>query len=105
MSEAGNIGEQQGGRKRRGNLASTMDTAGLGLLLIWVGVAFWLGLVGWGLIGAGVITLGDQALRKCLRINLEASWVFVGALLFLAGAEKQFGPGSLWPPFSSSLQA
>ncbi len=91
MSEAGNSGEQQEGRKRRGNLAATMDTAGLGLFLIWVGVAFWLELVGWGLIGAGVIALGDQAVRKCLRIKVEGSWVFVGALLVLAGAGKQFG--------------
>ncbi len=81
------------GNQRRDNLASTMDTVGLGLLLIWIGIAFWLDLVGWGLIGAGVIALGDQALRKCLRIKLEGSWVFVGVLLVLAGV------GHLGPEF------
>ena len=91
MSEVSNDGEQQEGNKRKGNLASTVDTVGLGLFLIWIGIAFWLDLVGWGLIGAGVITLGDQALRKCLRIKVEGSWVFVGALLVLAGV-GQFGP-------------
>ncbi len=91
MSEVSNDGEQQEGNKRKGNLASTVDTVGLGLFLIWIGIAFWLDLAGWGLIGAGVITLGDQALRKCLRIKVEGSWVFVGALLVLAGVGK-FGP-------------
>lgn len=98
MSEVGNSGEQQEGHKRRGDLVSTMDKAGLGLFLVWAGIAFWLGLVGWGLIGAGVIALGDQAVRKCLRIKVEGSWVFVGALLVLAGAEKQFGPELPLPP-------
>ena len=91
MSEVSNDVELQEGNKRKGNLASTLDTVGLGLFLIWIGIAFWLGLVGWGLIGAGVITLGDQALRKCLRIKVEGSWVFAGALLVLAGV-GQFGP-------------
>ena len=91
MSEVCNGDEQQEGNKRKSNLASTMDTAGLGLFLIWIGIAFWLDLVGWGLIGAGAIALGDQALRKCLRIEVEGSWVFVGALLVLAGV-GQFGP-------------
>ncbi len=91
MSEVSNDGEQQEGNKRKGNLASTMDTVGLGLFLIWIGIAFWLDLVGWGLIGAGVLALGDQALRKCLRIKVEGSWVFVGALLVLAGV-GQLGP-------------
>ena len=91
MSEVSNDGEQQEGNKRKGNLASTVDTVGLGLFLIWIGIAFWLDLAGWGLIGAGVIALGDQALRKYLRIKVEGSWVFVGALLVLAGL-GQFGP-------------
>ena len=91
MSEVSNDGGQEEGNERKGNLASTMDTVGLGLFLIWVGIAFWLDLVGWGLIGAGAIALGDQALRKCLRIEVEGSWFFVGALLVLAGV-GQFGP-------------
>ena len=91
MSEVSNDVELQEGNKRKGNLASTLDTVGLGLFLIWIGIAFWLDLAGWGLIGAGVITLGDQWLRKCLRIKVEGSWVFFGALLVLAGV-GQFGP-------------
>ncbi len=91
MSETGNSGEHQERRKRRGNLAATMDAAGLGLFLIWVGVAFWLKLVGWGLIGAGILALGDQAVRKCLGMKLEGSWVFVGVLLVLSGVGEQFG--------------
>ena len=91
MSEICNDYEQQEGDTRKGNLASTMDTVGLGVFLIWIGIAFWLNLVGWGLIGAGIITLGDQAIRHCLRIKVEGSWVFVGGLLVMAGV-GQLGP-------------
>lgn len=85
MSEIGDEYQQQDGDRQKGNLAATMDTIGLGLFLIWIGIAFWLGLVGWGLIGAGIIALGDQALRKYLRINVEGAWVFTGGLLVVAG--------------------
>ena len=91
MSEVSNDSEQQEGNKRKGNLASTMDTVGLGLFLIWIGIAFWLKLVGWGLIGAGILALGDQAVRKCLGMKLEGPWVLVGALLVLSGIGEQFG--------------
>ncbi|MDC0325531.1 hypothetical protein OAM01_02120 [bacterium] len=82
-----NDNQTEGGLRDR-NLASIMDTAGLGLFLIWVGIAFWLDLVGWGLIGAGVITLGDQAVRRFLRIKVEGNWVFVGVLLVCSGFRK-----------------
>ncbi len=83
--------QQQEGNKRKDTLASTMDTVGLGLFLIWIGIAFWLDLVAWGLMGAGIITLGDQAIRHYLRIKVDGSWVFVGGLLVLAGV-GQLGP-------------
>jgi putative Mn2+ efflux pump MntP len=67
------------------SLATTLDTIGLGLLLIWVGIAFWLDLAAWGLIGAGVITLGDQAARRFLLLKVDGNWVFVGVLLICAG--------------------
>ncbi len=76
MSEMCNEYQQQDGDTQKGNLASTVDTVGLGLFLIWIGIAFWLNLVGWGLIGAGIIILGDQAFRKYLRIKVEGSWVY-----------------------------
>lgn len=91
MSVKGNDYKKQEGDKQKVNLASTIDKVSLGLFLIWIGIAFWLNLVGWGLIGAGIITLGDQTMRRYQRIKVEGSWVFVGGLLFLAGI-GQLGP-------------
>ena len=68
--------------------ASIMNTTGLGLFLIWVGIAFWLDLVGWGLIGAGVITFVDQAVREFLGTKVECNWIFAGVLLFCSGSGK-----------------
>jgi len=85
MTEAHFTNKQVEENQRERNLAFTVDTLGFGLFLIWIGVAFWIELVGWGLVGAGAITLGDQVARKCLRIKVEGNWVFVGVLLVCAG--------------------
>lgn len=37
-----------------------------------------------GLLGVGIITLGEQAARRYFRIGLDGFWVVVG-VLFLAG--------------------
>lgn len=58
------------------------------LSFLWVGVAF-LASVGWGagLLGLGVITLGAQTVRKCLKLPVKSFWLVVGVVFFVWGCE------------------
>ena len=76
-------------------LSKKLDAIGWGLFFVWIGFALLLD-VGWGigLLGVGIITLGEQAARRYFGIGLDGFWVVVG-LLFLVGgmwelAEIQF---------------
>jgi hypothetical protein len=71
---------------RRRTLAKKLDAAAWGLFFIWIGVALLVN-IGWGvgLLGVGLITLGAQAARKYLVIEVEGFWVAVGLLFVLGG--------------------
>jgi len=71
---------------KRGSLHRKLDAAGWGLFFIWTGVAFLMD-VGWGagLLGVGIITLGGQATRRYLGLELEGFWIVVGFLFLLGG--------------------
>jgi len=70
--------------EKRG-LAAKLDAVGWGLFFVWVGVAFLAEFgFGVGLLGVGVIALGEQVARRIMGLKIEGFWVFVG-LLFVGG--------------------
>lgn len=73
--------------KAEHELARRLGVVSWGLFFVWLGYAF-LADVGWGvgLIGVGVITLGEQAARALYRLGIEAFWFVVGTLFVLGGA-------------------
>jgi hypothetical protein len=73
-------------RTKRGSWHRKLDAAGWGLFFIWTGLAFLMD-VGWGagLLGVGIITLGGQATRRYLGLELEGFWIVVGFLFLLRG--------------------
>jgi hypothetical protein len=93
-------------RANERRLARRIDTFGWGLFFIWVGVAL-MADVGWGvgLLGVGVIALGEQAVRKWLGLHAERFGLLVGVLFAVAGVwellKVQWGeapiPGGLLP--------
>ena len=77
------------------DLTGKLDKAGWGLFFVWVGIAFLADLdTGVGLLGVGIIALGEQALRKFLGVKVEGFWVVVG-LCFVVGG--------LWDLFEARL--
>ena len=69
----------------RRDLAQKLDAVGWGLFFIWIGIAFLADFgIGVGLLGVGIIVLGEQAVRKYFNLKLEGFWVVVG-LCFLVG--------------------
>lgn len=84
----------------RNGLARALDTAGWGLFFIWIGIAF-LADVGWGigLLGAGVIGLALQGVRRYRGLPFDGFGLVVSLLLALAGGwdmlELQVGEGGL----------
>ena len=90
-------------------LARNLDTAGWGLLFIWVGIAL-LANVGWGvgLLGVGIIGLGAQAARTYFSLPIEGTGLVVPILFVVAGVwellKTNLGqapiPGGLIPIFS-----
>lgn len=76
-------GEPKGAQ--RDALSQKLDQAGWALFLIWVGVAILAGVGwGWGLLGVGLITVGEQAVRWYVNLKLEVFWIVCG-LMFLVG--------------------
>lgn len=68
------------------DLSKTMARSVCGLLLIWTGAALFLQWSwGVGLVGAGVILLGAQAVRKALHLKLDGFGVVAGSLLVIYG--------------------
>ena len=63
-----------------------------GLILIWVGIIL-LAHAGWGLglVGVGIIILGEQAYRRYSSINFDKQWVVAGACFVLGGNIVQYG--------------
>lgn len=69
-----------------------LDTLVSGLLLVWIGLALLITL-GWGigLLGVGVILLGQQATRKYLGSSLDTFWVLVGTVFVIGGISDLLG--------------
>lgn len=70
----------------RHDLSEKLDASGWALFFIWVGIAFladvgW----GWGLLGVGVIILGEAGVRRYLDLNIEGFWIVCGTLFLLGG--------------------
>ena len=63
-----------------------IDSVVWGLFFIWVGIAVILDL-GWsvGLIGAGVILLGEQLVRTLTGVKTQSFWIIAGILLIASG--------------------
>lgn len=78
-------------REDREGLDDKLDLIGWGLFLIWIGIAFWLDVgIAIGLIGVGVITLGEQLTRKLLGLHAEGFWITIGLLMLLGGVWQVF---------------
>ncbi len=73
-----------------------------GVLLIWIGAAV---LLHWswgvGLLGAGAILLGAQAVRRYRRVKVEGFGLVVGLLLVLCGISSMFNLGLELAPLLS----
>ena len=70
-----------------------MEAASWGVLLIWVGAAFLIGLpLSMNLLGCGVIILGAQVMKKQQKEKLDGFRLIIGALFFLGGLFDMFLP-------------
>ncbi len=62
-----------------------LDAVGWALFLIWVGIAFLADLGwGWGLLGVGIIILGETVVRWVWHLGIGPFWIFC-CLAFLVG--------------------
>ena len=67
-------------------VAHRLSAAGWGLFFLWIGIALLTNLNwGVGILGAGVLVLGEQVARKCMALKLETFWTVVGTLFILGG--------------------
>lgn len=73
----------------RNGIAARVATMGWGLFFLWVGASFLFD-IGWGigLIGAGILTLVVQVLRRALGLRTEAFWVLVGCAFMALGVSE-----------------
>jgi hypothetical protein len=73
-------------------VAHKVDAVAWGLFFVWVGVAV-IANFGWGvgLLGVGIITLGEQVARKYCSLAVERFWVLVGLLFVLGGVWELVG--------------
>ena len=69
-----------------------LDTFAWAFVLIWIGMAL-LASLGWGvgLLGVGVILLGEQMARMYTAAKLEIFWVVVGAIFVIGGVSDLAG--------------
>jgi len=70
----------------RQHMARKLDAIGWGLFFIWVGIAF-LADLGWGvgLVGVGLLGLGEQVARRRFGLSMEGFWVVVSFLFIVGG--------------------
>jgi hypothetical protein len=73
------------------SLEKALQAIGWGLFFIWIGLAL-LSDFGWGvgLLGVGIITLGEQMARRYFNLKVERFWITIGALFLLGGAWELF---------------
>lgn len=71
---------------QRRHMARKLDAVGWGLFFIWVGIAF-LADLGWGvgLLGVGVLALGEQVANRHYNLKIDGFWVVVGFLFVVGG--------------------
>ena len=74
--------------------AKSLESAGWGALLLWIGVTTLFGL-GWPtfLRGLGLLVLGVQGARYLWGMKVEYFWVIFGVVFLLAGIVESFGIG------------
>ncbi len=81
----------QGEHHANGQVSAKVAKAVWGLLLIWTGAAL---LLHWswgvGLVGAGAILLGAQAVRRLLRVKIDGFALVAGSLLVVCGVWNMF---------------
>jgi hypothetical protein len=75
----------------RHELSAKLDSVGWALFFMWVGIAFladvgW----GWGLLGVGIIILGEAAVRRYLALKIEGFWVVCGLMFLVGGLSELF---------------
>ena len=72
-----------------GGIAERLDAIGWAFFFVWVGAALLLD-VGWGLglLGIGIIALGEQAARRFNGLKVEGFWIVVGCLFLLGGLSE-----------------
>lgn len=67
-------------------VAHKLSAAGWGAFFLWIGIALLTNLSwGVGILGVGVLVLGEQVARKCMALKLETFWTVVGVLFILGG--------------------
>lgn len=73
------------------NLSRKFDMGTWGFFFIWVGLAILLDL-GWsiGLMGVGIIILGENVLRSFKKLAIDRFWLFVGLVCLIAGSWDLF---------------
>jgi hypothetical protein len=92
MTEMVTTEDKDQGTKHKRELDRKLNAASGGLFLIWVGIAM-LANVGWGLglLGVGIIILGEQAVRRFFDIKFDTFWIVVGTLFVIGGIFVLFG--------------
>ena len=72
----------------------TLEAAGWGLLLVWLGITTLLSL-GWPifLIGLGAMVLALQWVRSSWNLGTETFWLILGAVFIVAGIAELLGAG------------
>jgi hypothetical protein len=78
---------EQGRTTETGRVSAAMiDSAGWGVLFIWVGIAL-VANVGWGvaLLGTGIVSLGSQAARSLFALKVDRWGLAFGTCLTVAG--------------------
>lgn len=93
MSETQNANPMRDGSADAGKI-KTLDAAGWGFLLVWLGVTTLLS-IDWAvfLIGVGLIALALQGARAVWNLAVEAFWLILGVVFIAAGLAESLGVG------------
>lgn len=83
------ITERESSREPQLPLAATVDSAGWGVFLIWVGLALY-GRLGWAVffLGTGGLLLVGQAVRRSVGSNVDWFAVVLGIFLVVVGGSR-----------------